>query len=151
MNRSYSKIRHIQESNQRLENRLLNEEVPTPTGETQTKTLTNTVATEGIKNVTPQMVSSAPFKGYYSGYVFSGVFDSVNYEWKCNGVEGLSGIRGAVDGVILTETVEAMGSSIGKQIDGKPGSYCVGFQADTQNSNFVVYTSLDGKPKCIYF
>jgi len=33
MNRSYSKIRHIQESNQRLERRLLNEEVPgdTPT------------------------------------------------------------------------------------------------------------------------
>jgi hypothetical protein len=26
MNRSYSKIRHIQESNQKLENRLLNEE-----------------------------------------------------------------------------------------------------------------------------
>jgi len=31
MNRSYSKIRHIQESNQRLENRLLNEQVATGT------------------------------------------------------------------------------------------------------------------------
>jgi len=28
MNRSYSKIRHIQESNQRLERRLINEQVP---------------------------------------------------------------------------------------------------------------------------
>jgi hypothetical protein len=39
MNRSYSKIRHIQESNQRLENRLLNEQVPvsggTPNAETK--------------------------------------------------------------------------------------------------------------------
>ena len=34
MNRSYSKIRHIQESNLRLEGRLLNEQV---TGETQSK------------------------------------------------------------------------------------------------------------------
>ena len=32
MNRSYSKIRHMQESNQRLENRLLNEQV---TGDTE--------------------------------------------------------------------------------------------------------------------
>ena len=41
MNRSYSKIRHIQESNQRLENRLLNEQVTTgatqTTGNTETK------------------------------------------------------------------------------------------------------------------
>ena len=39
MNRSYSKIRHIQETNQRLENRLLNEQVPvsggTPNAETK--------------------------------------------------------------------------------------------------------------------
>ena len=32
MNRSYSKIRHIQESNQRLENRLLNEQNSKPGG-----------------------------------------------------------------------------------------------------------------------
>ena len=40
MNKSYSKIRHIQESNQRLENRLLNEQVTT--GATQTTPNTET-------------------------------------------------------------------------------------------------------------
>ena len=38
MNRSYSKIRHIQESNQRLENRLLNEQVPVSGGTPNTET-----------------------------------------------------------------------------------------------------------------
>ncbi len=40
MNKSYSKIRHIQESNQRLQNRLLNEQVPnqTTTGATPNNT-----------------------------------------------------------------------------------------------------------------
>ena len=38
MNRSYSKIRHIQEVNQRLENRLLNEQVPVSGGTPNTET-----------------------------------------------------------------------------------------------------------------
>jgi len=42
MNRSYSKIRHIQESNQRLENRLLNEQVTTGTTQTTTGATPNT-------------------------------------------------------------------------------------------------------------
>ena len=42
MNRSYSKIRHIQESNQRLENRLLNEQVTTGATQTTTGTTPNT-------------------------------------------------------------------------------------------------------------
>jgi hypothetical protein len=37
MNKSYSKIRHIQESNQRLENRLLNEQTDSVGGGTQTQ------------------------------------------------------------------------------------------------------------------
>ena len=44
MNRSYSKIRHIQEVNQRLENRLLNEQI--------SKTNTNPSSTLPIKKTT---------------------------------------------------------------------------------------------------
>ena len=56
MNRSYSKIRHIQESNQRLENRLLNEQVTT--GATQT---TGTTQTTG--NTETRV--AGPFGQYY--------------------------------------------------------------------------------------
>jgi hypothetical protein len=154
MNRSYSKIRHIQESNLKLQKRVISEQ-EVPTGQTQTgetQTLTNKVATEGLKNVTSQMVSSPQFKGTYSGYQFGGVFNNVNYQWNCSGVEGMSGIRGMIDGEIISETVEGMASSIGKELtEGKPGSYCVGFYSEKANSNFVIYTTSTDKTKCIYF
>ena len=84
MNRSYSKIRHIQESNQRLENRLLNEQTTpqtttVPSG--QTKTITNKVASEGLKNVTTQMVDGLAFEGWWISYEFGGTFNGINYEW----------------------------------------------------------------------
>ena len=155
MNRSYSKIRHIQEANLRLQKRILTEDEkntqqPQPN---EVKTLVNKVATEGLKNITSQMVSSPQFAGTYSGYVFGGVFNNVKYQWDCNGVEGMSGIRGMVDGEIITETVEGMATSTGKDMsDGKPGSYCVGFYKEgAANSNFVIYTTSAGKPKCLYF
>lgn len=51
MNRSYSKIRHIQEVNQRLENRLLNEQINkttnVPAGTTGTSSTTGTSGTSG--------------------------------------------------------------------------------------------------------
>ena len=112
--------------------------------------LINKVATEGIKNVTPQMISSPQFKGSYSGYQFGGVFNEVEYQWDCNGVEGMSGIRGMVDGEILTETVENMLAAIKKPVtDAKPGSFCVGFYAPA--SKFIIYTNTSNKPMCINF
>ena len=117
----------------------------------QTKTLTNKVATEGIKNVTPQMISSPPFNGEYMGYQFGGVFNGTNYQWNCNGVEGQSGVRGLVEGQIITETLEEMFNSIKKPItDGKPGTPCVGFYSKTGTS-FIIYTTTSNKPKCLYF
>ena len=169
MNRSYSKIRYIQQANVLLEQRVFGEGVTigqvttsdvTPTsGVTQNneikedenvQTLINKVATEGIKNVTTQMISSPQFKGSYSGYQFGGVFNGVNYQWDCNGVEGMSGIRGMVDGEILTETVENMLSAIKKPVtDAKPGSLCVGFYAPA--SKFIIYTNTSNKPMCLNF
>lgn len=170
MNRSYSKIRHIQQTNVLLEQRTFGEGVKigkvttssvTPTsGVTQNneikedenvQTLTNKVATEGIKNVTSQMISSPPFQGSYSGYVFGGVFGGVDYRWDCMNVEGMSGVRGFVQGEILTETVENMVESTGKEVtDMKPGSLSVGFYSE-RSTKFIIYTTNANKPKCIYF
>ena len=123
---------------------------PKVSGTTQTQTLTNKVATEGIKNVTPEMISEPPFDGTYSGYEFGGVFNNVNYEWDCHGVEGMSGVRGMVKGKIITETVENMPQETKKLIqDSKPNSVYVGFYSP--NSKFVIYTTASNKPKCKYF
>ena len=127
------------------------EQQTTTTGTTNTqKSIVNKVVSEGIKNVTPEMISSPPFKGMYVGYSFGGVFNGVNYNWDCNGVEGMSGVRGIVDGKILTETIENMISSLKLQItDIKPNSVSVGFYS--QNSKFIIYSSNDGKIKCQNF
>ena len=122
-------------------------------GEKQTvKAVINKVASEGIKNVTPQMMSSPQFKGTYSGYVFGGVFNGVNYQWDCSGVEGMSGVRGEVNGEIITETTKNMFASIKKPLsDGNPEIPCVGFYSKSANSNFIIYTTTSGTPKCMYF
>jgi hypothetical protein len=113
-------------------------------------TLTNKVSTEGLKNITPEMISSPQFKGDYSGYVFGGVFRDIDYRWDCNGVEGMSGIRGMIDGEIISESVENMFKSIGKPMtDGKPGTPSVGFYSS--QSKFIIYTTTEGGTKCINF
>ena len=118
----------------------------------ETKTIINKVATEGIKNVTPQMVSSPQFEGSYSGYQFGGIFNNVNYQWNCNGVDGMMGVRGMVEGEVITETIENMSKAIRKEIvDGKPNSLCVGFLSSKGVSNFIIYTTTTDKPKCTYF
>jgi hypothetical protein len=154
MNRSYSKIRHIQESNNRLENRLLNEQSATQQNtkpEQNIKTITNKVATEGIKNVLPEMISSPQFKGQQIGYGFGGVFNGVMYEWDCMGVEGMVGIRGMVDGEIISETAKNMFTSLKIPLtDAKLESPSVGFYSKG-NTSFVIYTTTQGKPKCITF
>lgn len=115
------------------------------------QTITTKVATEGVKNVTPEMINSPQFKGTYSGYVFGGVFKGINYEWDCNGVEGMSGVRGLIDGEIITETVDNMFKTFKIQMtDGKPGSPSVGFYSRSGGS-FIIYTTTNGKPKCQKF
>jgi len=114
------------------------------------QTFVNKVATEGIKFVTSEMISSPPFVGKYSGYQFGGVFNNVEYAWDCNGVEGMSGVRGIVSGQIIAETIENMLSSIGKSADDtQPKSLSVGFYSS--NTKFIIYTTSSNKPKCMYF
>jgi hypothetical protein len=122
----------------------------TPTLNQNSNSIINKVATEGLKNVTSEMISSPQFKGKYSGYVFGGVFNNVDYSWDCHNVEGMSGVRGEINGEIITETFENMVGTIGKEItDGKPGSPCIGFYSS--GSKFIIYTTSSNKPKCVYF
>ena len=103
MNRSYSKIRHIQESNQRLENRLLNEQVTT--GATQT---TPNKDTE-IKNLGLSLVDEA-FKKYgferndnppviRSIYQYVVTYDKKPFYFGNITEDGMAGVK------ILVETV----------------------------------------------
>jgi len=122
---------------------------PTSTTEPQ-KSIVTKVASEGIKNVTSEMISSPPFDGMYSGYQFGGVFNGTNYQWNCNGVEGMSGVRGMVDGQITSESVEVMIRDSGESItDAKPNSVSVGFYSN--NVKFIIYTTTSNKPKCVNY
>lgn len=123
----------------------------TGTTESVQKVTTN-IATEGIKNVTSEMIQEPPFKGYYIAYTFGGTFKGVNYEWVCNGVEGMSGVRGNVVGVVISETVENLSQSVNLSLeDAKPSSISLGFSYNNNNTGFILYTTNDGKTKCKYF
>ena len=160
MNRSYSKIRHIQESNQRLESRLLNEQVTiqtttVPSG--QTKTITNKVASEGLKNVTTQMVDGLAFEGWWISYEFGGTFNGINYEWNCNGVEGMperpkGTIRGIMDdGWIISGNNSKFPTQLeGKITDAIPNGVWVGFY-ENDDHGFILYVTTSNKPKVTNF
>jgi hypothetical protein len=110
------------------------------------ETITTKVASEGLKNVTTEMISSPPFKGVYGGFQFGGVFKGIDYKWDCKGVEGFGGVRSMEDGQIISETIENMISSLKLQLtDIQPNSPSVGFYGEY--SKFIIYLSKDGKVK----
>jgi len=124
---------------------LVEQQTTTGTTETQ-KSIVNKVASEGLKNVTTEMISSPPFKGVYGGYQFGGVFKGIDYKWNCQGVEGFGGVRGMLDGQIISETIENMISSLKLQLtDIQPNSPSVGFYGEY--AKFIIYLSKDGKVK----
>jgi len=95
---------------------------------------------------TTEMISSPPFKGVYGGYQFGGVFKGIDYKWNCQGVEGFGGVRGMLDGQIISETIENMISSLKLQLtDIQPNSPSVGFYGEY--AKFIIYLSKDGKVK----
>ena len=101
---------------------------------------------EGIQNVTPQMIQSPPFKGTYSSSTFGGNFNGVDYEWVANGVEGMSGIRGISYGVVLTENNSYL---VQKGItDADPSGTWVGFADDNGRIKFACYKTTGGTIKC---
>jgi hypothetical protein len=111
MNRSYSKIRHIQESNQRLERRLLNEQL---TGGAQTTTQ-NEVTWESFKERVKNGISTFDYwtlypkkwgddpeietfkypQMKYSGYKFVGSYPQGD---ENKGIEELQGYATKING-----------------------------------------------------
>ncbi len=155
MNRSYSKIRHIQESNLRLEKRILSEQVNPQSASTTTqpKSIVNNVAKEGLKNVTPQMVESPPFDGTIGGYSFGGTFNGVEYLWECNGVEGMGGVRGFdIKGKVISDKNETLSQLTKQEVtDAQKGGNFIGFVTDGTRGGFVIYSTTSNKPKCVNY
>jgi hypothetical protein len=116
----------------------------------QTQTLSSKVSTEGLKNVSDSMIQSPPFKGYYSGYVIGGTFNGVNYEWDFNGVEGMSGVRGMVDGQIICDNNTGLNKQTKKEItDAINPGFWLGFYSS--QSKFVCYMTTNNTPKVVTF
>ena len=88
------------------------------------------------------MISSPPFKGRYSGYVISGNFKGVEYAWDLNGVEGMQGVRGNMEGIILTENNSYL-PEIGIT-DANPTGVWVGWGVGN-SIEFVCYYTKDNK------
>lgn len=110
----------------------------------EVKTITNKIKSEGIKNVSSEMINSNPFRGTYGGHVFGGEFNGVNYQWDANGVDGMSGVRGMVDGYIITENNSTL-SKYGIDDADETGVW-VGFH--DRSSAFACYKTTSGTPKC---
>ena len=113
--------------------------------EQEIETITNKIKSEGIKNVSNEMTTSPQFKGEYSGHQFGGEFNGVNYQWDASGVEGMSGVRGFVEGDVITEKNSYLSNF--KIEDADPSGVFVGFLSDS-GSAFVCYDTQSGKPKC---
>ena len=103
------------------------------------------IANEGIKNVTPAMIAADPFPGSYSAYTFGGKFNGTYYEWDASNVEGMSGVRGLVRGVIMTANNRELPESGYTEIkDADPNGVCIGFYSN--QAKFWCYMNTQGNP-----
>ena len=87
MNRSYSKIRHIQESNQRLEIRLLNEQLtggtqPTPVNKINLPTCNSKMVNDGNPG------SSSEMTGSFTKITFNGTVSPENQGYTVHTING---------------------------------------------------------------
>ena len=118
---------------------------------TEKQKIVTKVSSEGLKNVTPAMISSPPFDGYWSGYFISGEFNGVNYEWDMTGVDGFYGIRGAENGKIISENNSYLPTQLGDKYenDAAENGVWVGFYSPA--GRFVCYMTTNNTPKSVSF
>ncbi len=103
------------------------------------------LATDGIKNVIPEMVSSPPFPGQLNGNRIQGKFNGVAYEWNGQDVDGFPTIRGMAPGEILTENNSFLTRY--NVTDASSNGVWVGFAG--AGENFACYLSTNGQVKCV--
>jgi hypothetical protein len=114
--------------------------------------LINKVGTEGLKNITPEMILAAPFKGEYSAYSISGEFNGTEYTWDCHGVTNFGGVRGIVQGDIGSETIENLCGAVKIPVpaDAKPKSPTLQFTSEN-GTQFLIYPTNSGKTSCLNY
>jgi hypothetical protein len=144
-----SKFRQLLESKLGNVKPLLYEQ-PKP-AEENTKTITSKLLTDGIKNVTPEMITEGSFHGYYSKYVLEGKFKNVIYVWDGTGVPGmpdeLSDGEYMAVGNVLTDNNSVL-PEIGIT-DADPNGVWIGFNGS--GLKFFCYNSTEGSLKCSNF
>ena len=114
------------------------------------KTVLNKVSSEGIK-VTPEMISSNPFKGVWNYKMISGVFDEVNYQWDLSGIL-FQTPNSDVSGNIITgnhSDLNYFKDTYKIDIsDASPkGTFIVGFKYEDKDMGFIIYLSNNGYKK----
>ena len=118
----------------------------------QPQAIITKIASEGIKNVTPEMIQNPPFPGIWSGYVISGTFNGTKYQWDTSGVQGASGIRGMQNGKVMTENNSALSQTTGQSIiDAAETGVWVGWIKDDNSEGWVCYVTTGGTPTIVKF
>ena len=107
------------------------------------KTVTSKIS-EGIQNVSPSMIQNPPFKGTFSGYVFGGEYDGVNYQWDATGVDGMEKSNGTLTGTIETENNSYLKKY--RITDADPTGTFVGFSGS--GVKFVCYKTTANTMAC---
>lgn len=154
MNRSFSKIRHIQESNQRLEKRMLSEQVLSP------ERLSSLAGQENKKHsefFNKYYKLNLPLDGNWLNPEFSKVMGRYLKEknipiWVCKKGDGYCSNDGEDDGVITTKEIKRLRDSIAqdsaKQQVGKINtSHDKSYDYKLENGKY--YYSLKGQNKWV--
>jgi hypothetical protein len=154
MNRSFSKIRHIQEANQRLEKRMLSEQVLSP------ERLSSLAGQENKKHsefFNKYYKLNLPLDGNWLNPEFSKVMGRYLKEknipiWVCKKGDGYCSNDGEDDGVITTKEIKRLRDSIAqdsaKQQVGKINtSHDKSYDYKLENGKY--YYSLKGQNKWV--
>lgn len=137
----------------RLVKRVIKEQLNTrpavvvPGGVYQQKNLITSKLSEGIKNISKTMLESEPFPGQLSGYGFGGEFQGMMYYWNGQGVQGMPGVRGIVNGEIETYYNSIIIEDDGIT-DADPKGIYIGFVDPSQSTWVRCYRTTSNTTKC---
>lgn len=122
----------------------------------QEKTIINKVASEGLKNLTTDMMVE-PLDGRLDGQTIITNFKNVIYKWDCSGIDNVPNFvqyssyhigEPGFPGSIGIDTIENYIKGFNLTIeDEKPNSPVLGFGSD--RFSFILYTTNSGKVKCL--
>ena len=172
MNRSYSKIRHIKESNQRLERRLLTEIIAGEDNQPVSNGKENTIIEMTNQSQVPQsLVDSAPPVGYYnhgrSSYDEKGLYIEItdenrvtyrlrNFDFNLAGSDKKGIIEAEYNSQLSQGGKDSSGQELMTYFNGVTGSEVVpnnkdkwiGFTSDDNSIKFACFSDKTGIFSC---